>query len=71
MCSVNLGEALCMEMRPLVRAAAGVKALGGLSYADAFCGATADVLDAQLLTGDSKIVDGADVLPCEVIDLRT
>jgi predicted nucleic acid-binding protein len=54
----------------LVRAAARVKALGGLSYADAFCIATAEALDAPLLTGDPEIVNGADELPCEVVDLR-
>lgn len=40
----------------LVSAAAGVKAGGGLSYADAFCVATAQRLAAPLWTGDPEIV---------------
>jgi len=95
MCSVNLGEALYMEMRvrgsgqagetienarreltvldpdwDLVVTAAKVKASGGLSYADAFCVATADRLNAVLWTGDPEIVALAEKLPCEVHDLR-
>lgn len=95
MSSVNLGEALHLEIRVrgrdnageaieaarheltvidpdwgLVKAAAGIKALGGLTYADALCIATAENLDAPLLTGDPEIVDSAGELPCEVIDLR-
>lgn len=54
----------------LVVAAAKVKASGGLSYADAFCVATADRLNAVLWTGDPEIVDLAEKLPCEVRDLR-
>lgn len=54
----------------LVVAAAKVKAHGGLSYADAFCVATADRLDAALWTGDPEIIDRAEKLPCEVRDLR-
>jgi len=41
----------------LVVVAAKVKASGGLSYADAFCVATADRLDAVLWTGDREIID--------------
>lgn len=95
MCSVNLGEALYMEMRvrgsaqagetiekarremtvldpdwDLVVAAAKVKASGGLSYADAFCIATAKRLKAPLWTGDSEIVQLAASEQCEVVDLR-
>jgi predicted nucleic acid-binding protein len=95
MCSVNLGEALYMEMRArgaspagetieevrrelvvidpdweLVVAAARTKARGGLSYADAFCVATAQRLDGPLWTGDPEIVERAGQLPCEVRDLR-
>jgi PIN domain nuclease of toxin-antitoxin system len=53
---------------PLVEAAAGLKARGGLSFADAFCVATAMRLDAPLWTGDPEIID----LPGdqEVVDLR-
>jgi predicted nucleic acid-binding protein len=40
----------------LVSAAASVKARGGLSYADAFCVATAQRLAAPLWTGDPEIV---------------
>ncbi len=95
MCSVNLGEALYLEMRvrgvngagntiegvrqelavidpdwDLVKAAAEVKVAGGLSFADAFCIATADRLNASLWTGDPEIVGRADELDCAVIDLR-
>ncbi len=96
MCSVNLGEALYLEMRvlgpggaddtidrahgelhvidpdwDLVSAAARVKASGGLSFADAFCIATAERLAAPLWTGDPEIVDRAGDLGCEVEDLRS
>jgi predicted nucleic acid-binding protein len=52
----------------LVEAAAEVKAAGGLSYADAFCVATALRLDAPIWTGDPEIVE----LPGDhaVVDLR-
>jgi predicted nucleic acid-binding protein len=52
----------------LVRAAARVKARGGLSYADAFCVATAERLDAPLWTGDPEIL-GLDT-EVELVDLR-
>jgi PIN domain nuclease of toxin-antitoxin system len=54
----------------LIRAAARVKAGGGLSYADAFCVATAQRLNAPLWTGDPEIVEVADGVRCEVVDLR-
>jgi predicted nucleic acid-binding protein len=52
----------------LVEAAATIKAPGGLSYADAFCVATATRLDAPIWTGDPEIVE----LPGDhqVVDLR-
>lgn len=52
----------------LVEAAAALKAEGGLSYADAFCIATAVRLDAPLWTGDPEIIE----LPGdhEIVDLR-
>jgi predicted nucleic acid-binding protein len=52
----------------LVEVAAAIKASGGLSYADAFCVATARRLDAALWTGDPEIIE----LPGdhEVVDLR-
>lgn len=54
---------------PLVRAAAEIKTRGGLSYADAFCVATAIRHRAPLYTGDPEIIRlGADI---EVIDLRS
>jgi predicted nucleic acid-binding protein len=53
---------------PLVRAAALVKAGHRLSYADAFCVATAQRLRAPLWTGDPEILALADEL--EVVDLR-
>lgn len=96
MCSVNLGEALYLEMRVrgtgaadstieevrreltvihpdwgLVTAAAKVKAGGGLSFADAFCIATAQRVDAPLWTGDPEIIERATEFQCEVADLRT
>jgi len=55
----------------LVAAAAQIKAGGRLSYADAFCVATAERLNAPLWTGDPEIIERIDELPCEVIDLRT
>lgn len=55
----------------LVRTAAQIKAGGGLSYADAFCVATALDLKAPLWTGDPEIVEQADGLRCEVVDLRS
>lgn len=54
----------------LVAAAAHRKAHAGLAYADAFCIATAERLGAALWTGDPEIVDAADDLSCEVVDLR-
>jgi predicted nucleic acid-binding protein len=54
----------------LVKAAARIKAGGGLSYADAFCVATALHLNAPLWTGDPEIIDQAGEHSCEVIDLR-
>jgi predicted nucleic acid-binding protein len=54
----------------LIVTAAQVKARGGLSFADAFCVATAARLNAPLWTGDPEIIDRAEQLPCEVNDLR-
>jgi predicted nucleic acid-binding protein len=53
----------------IVRAAARIKAGGRLSYADAFCVATARRHRAPLLTGDPEIValHGDDL---DVVDLR-
>ena len=55
---------------PLVSEAARVKAHGGLSYADAFCVATALRMDAPLWTGDPEIIDQATEHSCAVVDLR-
>ncbi|MGH2845306.1 MAG: type II toxin-antitoxin system VapC family toxin [Thermoleophilaceae bacterium] len=54
---------------PLVRSAARIKARGGLSYADAFCLATARKHGAAVVTGDPEILvaSGQD----EAIDLRS
>lgn len=52
----------------LVRAAADIKASGGLSYADAFCVATAARCGMPLLTGDPEILACAGAV--EVVDLR-
>lgn len=54
---------------PLVAAAAKVRAAGGVSYADAFCIATAVKVDAPLWTGDPEIIEQADRHSCRVIDL--
>lgn len=54
---------------PLVAEASSIKARGGLSYADAFCVATAMRAKAPLWTGDPEIVAQAGTL-CEVVDLR-
>lgn len=54
----------------LVIKAATIKASGGLSYADAFCVATALQLNAPLWTGDPEIIDQAAEHPCKVVDLR-
>jgi predicted nucleic acid-binding protein len=55
---------------PLVRDAAEIKARGGLSYADAFCVATARRHDAPLYTGDDEILrlQGDEL---RVVDLRS
>lgn len=52
----------------IVAAAAAVKARGGLSYADAFCVATAQRLDLPLWTGDPEIVALGGAV--DVVDLR-
>jgi predicted nucleic acid-binding protein len=52
----------------LVAAAARLKAGGGISYADAFCVATAERHHAPLYTGDPEILE-LDV-PVRRIDLR-
>jgi predicted nucleic acid-binding protein len=54
----------------LVAAAATIKSSGGLSYADAFCVATALHLNAPLWTGDPEIIEQAAEHSCEVVDLR-
>ncbi|MGI8631704.1 MAG: type II toxin-antitoxin system VapC family toxin [Solirubrobacterales bacterium] len=53
---------------PLIELAAETKAEGGLSYADAFCVATARARGSALATGDPEILALADQL--EVVDLR-
>lgn len=55
---------------PLVMAASEIKARGRLSYADAFCVATARRHGAVVYTGDPEIValDGDDL---DVVDLRS
>jgi predicted nucleic acid-binding protein len=52
----------------LVEAAAQLKARGGLSFADAFCIATAERLAAPLWTGDPEIL--ALETEIELVDLR-
>ncbi len=53
---------------PLISAAAHIKAGGGLSYADAFCVATAQRHQATLYTGDPEIL--ALEVSVEMVDLR-
>lgn len=53
---------------PLVERAAGLRAGGGISYADAFCVATARRAGAPIATGDPEILALTDVV--ESIDLR-
>jgi predicted nucleic acid-binding protein len=56
--ALRLLEQLPIELfpvdQPLVRAAAEIKSQHALSYADAFCIATAQRLDATVLTGDRE-----------------
>jgi predicted nucleic acid-binding protein len=54
----------------LVEAAASIKVSGGLSFADAFCIATASRVGAVLWTGDPEIIDHSGNLLFEVLDLR-
>jgi predicted nucleic acid-binding protein len=54
---------------PLVRSAARIKARGRLSYADAFCLATAHRHQLAVATGDPEIVAARGEV--EVIDLRS
>jgi predicted nucleic acid-binding protein len=53
---------------PLVAAAARLKAAGGISYADAFCVASAERHQAPLYTGDPEIL--ALEISVKRIDLR-
>jgi PIN domain nuclease of toxin-antitoxin system len=55
---------------PLVSRAASIKARGGLSYADAFCIATALRLEEPLWTGDPEIIARASDCSCDIVDLR-
>lgn len=55
---------------PIVKDAGRIKAGGGLSYADAFCVATARSLGADLWTGDPEIIQLASTFDCVVRDLR-
>jgi len=56
--ALRLLEQLPIELypvdQPLVRAAAEIKSEHTLSYADAFCVATAQKLEATVLTGDPE-----------------
>jgi PIN domain nuclease of toxin-antitoxin system len=53
---------------PMVRRAAELKATRRMSYADAFCLATAERLEAPLWTGDPELIACADMV--EIVDLR-
>jgi len=69
------------ELRPQVvedlpgvsamRAVASLKASNPIALADCFAIALAAAEGAVLMTGDPEIIDRADDLPCEVIDLRS
>jgi PIN domain nuclease of toxin-antitoxin system len=63
-------RAICVEAPdwPLVVAAARLKAAGRISYADAFCVASAERHRAPLYTGDPEIL--ALEVPVQRIDLR-
>jgi PIN domain nuclease of toxin-antitoxin system len=52
----------------LVRSAARIKAGGGVSYADAFCVATAQRHDTPVYTGDPEIVALGNLV--KIVDLR-
>lgn len=52
----------------LVRRAAHIKSAGGISYADAYCVATAQRHDAPLYTGDPEILALGHLV--ELVDLR-
>lgn len=54
----------------LAFSAARIKARGGLAYADAFCVATAERLEAPLWTGDPEIISVSENARCEIVDLR-
>ena len=53
-----------------VETAARIKSGGGLSFADAFCVATARSLEAELWTGDPEILKLTAGFDCETRDLR-
>jgi predicted nucleic acid-binding protein len=50
-----------------VKAAASVKATGGLSYADAFAVALAKEFEAPLLTGDPEIIVKAEEIGIQAL----
>lgn len=50
-----------------VKAAASVKATGGLSYADAYAVALAKEMKTPLLTGDPKIIAKAEAIGIQVL----
>jgi predicted nucleic acid-binding protein len=50
-----------------VKAAASVKATGGLSYADAFAVSLAKEFEAPLLTGDPEIIAKAEEIGIQVL----
>jgi predicted nucleic acid-binding protein len=73
-------DAVLAELRPLVtedlpgisamREVARLKAENPIALADCFAVALAAEESAVLLTGDPEIIDRAEVLPCQVKDLR-
>lgn len=69
------------ELRPLItenlpgiaamRSVSDLKAAHPIALADCFAVALAAEEEAELLTGDPEIIDRADRLPCQVVDLRS
>ncbi|HKO39222.1 MAG TPA: PIN domain-containing protein [Solirubrobacterales bacterium] len=53
-----------------MRSVSALKAEHPIALADCFAIALAAEEEAELLTGDPEIIDRADQLPCEVVDLR-
>jgi predicted nucleic acid-binding protein len=62
------GERRCPADIELTRQAAGLKARGGIAYADCFAGALAKTRNLQLMTGDIEFKRLQDVVKILWID---